>query len=366
MSSATLKSKTLGRIAMASKMPLQFVSLIMVVVMMMMMYGISEAQQQPLVKGLSWKYYESSCPKLESIVRKQLQKVFKKDVSLAAALLRVHFHDCFVQGCDGSVLLDGSASGPVDSEKTAPPNLSLRGFDVIEDLRRRVHKQCGARSVSCSDITAIAARDAVVLTGGPEYSVPLGRRDGVSFATREATLANLPSPFAPTDTLLSTLATRNFDATEVVALSGAHTIGVAHCPSFTQRLYPTQDATLDKTFANTLKGVCPNPNTDASTFMDIRSPNVFDNKYYVDLMNKQGLLTSDQDLYTNKKTRAIVTSFAVNQSLFFEKFVNVMVKMGQMEVLTGTQGEIRNNCSVRNSNDLLISSVVEDDTVESF
>ncbi|GJR23257.1 peroxidase 12-like protein [Tanacetum coccineum] len=350
---------------MASKMTL-FASVFLVV--MLMHLQILEAQQPPLVKGLSWNYYQSSCPKLESIIKKQLEKVFKKDVGLAAALLRMHFHDCFVQGCDGSVLLDGSASGPVDSEKTAPPNLSLRGFDVIEDLRRRVHKECGAGSVSCADITAVVARDSIVLTGGPTYSVPLGRRDGLSFATRDATLANLPSPFVPTDTLLTTLAAKNFDATDAVALSGAHTIGVAHCSSFTRRLYPTQDTTLDKTFATTLKGVCPAANTNASTFMDLRSPNVFDNKYFVDLMNKQGLLTSDQDLYTNKKTRDIVTSFAVNQTLFFEKFVNVMIKMGQMQVLTGTQGEVRNKCSATNSNDLLISSVVEGymDNVESF
>ncbi|KAI3717992.1 hypothetical protein L1987_69963 [Smallanthus sonchifolius] len=136
--------------------------------LVVMVMGI-EAQQQPLVKGLSWKFYESSCPKLESIIRKQMEKVIKKDVSLAASLLRVHFHDCFVKGCDGSVLLDGSASGPVDSEKTAPPNLSLRGFDVIEDIRRRVHKQCGAASVSCADITAIVACDSIVL--GPTPSV---------------------------------------------------------------------------------------------------------------------------------------------------------------------------------------------------
>ncbi|MFS7941193.1 putative peroxidase [Helianthus anomalus] len=388
--------------------------------------GLEAQQQQPLVKGLSWKYYESSCPKLESIIRKQMEKVIKKDVGLAAALLRLHFHDCFVQGCDGSVLLDGSASGPVDSEKTAPPNLSLRGFDVIEDLRRRVHKQCGAGSVSCSDITAIVARDAIVLgcdgsvlldgsasgpvdsektappnlslrgfdviedlrrrvhkqcgagsvscsditaivardaivlTGGPDYSVPLGRRDGLSFATRNATLANLPSPFVGTDSLLTSLAAKNFDATDAVALSGAHTIGVAHCPSFTRRLYPTQDATMDKTLANTLKGVCPTQNTNATTFLDLRSPNVFDNKYFVDLMNKQGILTSDQDLYTDKRTREIVKSFAVNQTLFFEKFVNIMVKMGQMQVLTGTKGEIRNTCNKRNSNELVISNIVED------
>ncbi|KAL8215580.1 hypothetical protein R6Q57_022417 [Mikania cordata] len=337
----------------------------LLVVMIMHLQGL-DAQQQPLVNGLSWKYYESSCPKLESIIRKQMEKVIKKDVGLAAALLRVHFHDCFVQGCDGSVLLNGSASGPVDSEKTAPPNLSLRGFEVIEDLRRRVHKQCGASSVSCSDITAIVARDAVVLTGGPDYSVPLGRRDGLTFATRNATLANLPSPFVPTGSLLTNLAAKNFDATDAVALSGAHTIGVAHCPSFTQRLYPTQDTTMDKTFANTLKSVCPTADTNATTFLDLRSPNVFDNKYFVDLMNKQGVITSDQDLYTDKRTRTVVTSFAVNQTLFFEKFVDVMVKMGQMEVLTGTQGEIRNTCSKQNSNGSVISTVVEGHGIESF
>ncbi len=65
-----------------------------------------------------------------------------------------------MQGCDASVLLDGSASGP--SEQEAPPNLTLRpeAFEIIEDLRELVHKQCG-RVVSCADITAIAAREAV-------------------------------------------------------------------------------------------------------------------------------------------------------------------------------------------------------------
>ena len=65
-----------------------------------------------------------------------------------------------MQGCDASVLLDGSASGP--SEQEAPPNLTLRpeAFEIIEDLRELVHKQCG-RVVSCADITALAAREAV-------------------------------------------------------------------------------------------------------------------------------------------------------------------------------------------------------------
>ncbi|KAK6246445.1 hypothetical protein QUC31_001211 [Theobroma cacao] len=328
-------------------------------------FSISEADSSaPITSGLSWTFYKSSCPKVESIIRKQLKKVFKKDIGQAAGLLRLHFHDCFVQGCDGSVLLDGSASGP--SEQDAPPNLSLRAtaFEIIDDLRERVHKECG-RVVSCSDILALAARDSVYLSGGPDYDVPLGRRDGLTFATRNVTLQNLPPPTDNADAILASLATKNFDPTDVVALSGGHTIGISHCSSFTNRLYPTQDPNMDKTFANNLKGICPTANSTNTTVLDIRSPDKFDNKYYVDLMNRQGLFTSDQDLYTDSRTRAIVTSFAVNETLFFEKFVLSMIKMGQLSVLTGKNGEVRANCSIRNpDNKSYLASVVEEEVEE--
>ncbi|XP_018848120.1 peroxidase 12-like [Juglans regia] len=317
----------------------------------------------PLVNGLSWSFYESSCPKLESIIRKKLAKVFKKDIGQAAGLLRLHFHDCFVQGCDASVLLDGSASGP--SEKDAPPNLSLRSqaFEIIDNLRERVHKKCGC-VVSCADIVALAARDSVYLSGGPEYDVPLGRRDGLNFATRETTLDNLPAPSSNTSVLLTELATKNLDATDVVALSGGHTIGIGHCTSFASRLYPTQDSTMDQTFAKNLKEICPTSDSNATTVLDIRSPNKFDNKYYVDLMNRQGLFTSDQDLYTDSRTREIVTSFALDEDLFFQQFVTSMIKMGQLTVLTGGEGEIRANCFVRNSDNVNLTSAVEEEDQE--
>jgi peroxidase len=316
----------------------------------------AEAQgvSQPIVPGLSWTYYSSSCPQLENIVREQLRGELQRDIGLAAGLLRLSFHDCFVQGCDGSVLLDGSASGP--SEQDAPPNLTLRpeAFEFIDAVRRRVDEECGT-VVSCSDVVAIAARDSVFLSGGPDYNVPLGRRDGLTFATVNVTLANLPPPTSNTTALLTSLATKNFTATDVVALSGGHTIGISHCNSFTNRLYPTQDPIMDQTFANNLKVICPTANSTNTTVQDIRSPNTFDNKYYVDLMNRQGLFTSDQDLYTDSRTRGIVTSFAINQSLFFERFVDAMIKMSQLSVLTGNQGEIRANCSVRNSDNGLLA-----------
>ncbi|XP_062158143.1 peroxidase 12-like [Alnus glutinosa] len=343
-----------------------FTSLLLIISSLFLAYHVSASEVEldyssvPVVKGLSWEFYDSSCPKLESVVRKHLKKVFKENIGLAAALLRVHFHDCFVQGCDASLLLHGSTSGP--TEQDAPPNLTLRpeGFEVINDLRELVHDKCG-KVVSCADITALAARDAVFLSGGPDYNVPLGRKDGLTFATRDATLANLPSPSSNTSVLLTSLATKNLDATDLVALSGGHTIGLSHCAAFVERLYPTQDPTLDKTYAKNLKQVCPTEDSNDTTVMDIRSPNKFDNKYYVDLMNRQVLLTSDQDLYTDSRTKSIVTSFAIDEDLFFEEFAKSMIKMGQLSVLTGKHGEIRANCSVRNSDNIKLASVVEDD-----
>ncbi|KNA05120.1 hypothetical protein SOVF_193300 [Spinacia oleracea] len=317
----------------------------------------------PVAPGLSYSFYSSNCPKLESIVTNHLKQVFKKDITQSAGLLRLHFHDCFVQGCDGSVLLDGSASGP--SEQNAPPNLSLRkeAFNIINDLRALVQKECG-QVVSCADLTALAARDSVILAGGPKYNVPLGRRDSLNFASRNVTLANLPAPSSNTTTILNSLSTKRLDPTDVVALSGAHTIGRGHCTSFTSRLYPKQDGTMDSNFAKNLKVTCPTTNTDNTTNLDVRTPNVFDNKYYVDLVNRQGLFTSDQDLFTDSRTKGIVTSFANNQSLFYEKFVIAMLKMGQLGVLTGKQGEIRANCSARNANKVDLWSVVEEGALQ--
>lgn len=145
--------------------------------------------------------------------------------------------------------------------------------------------------------------------------------------------------------------------TDLVALSGGHTIGIGHCTSFTNRLYPTQDSNMDKTLANNLKLTCPASNTTNTTNLDLRTPNIFDNKYFVDLMNRQGLFTSDQDLYTDSRTKSIVQTFAVNQTLFFQNFIDGMIKMGQLGVLTGSQGQIRANCSATNANTMAFWSV---------
>nr|XP_010910991.2 peroxidase 12-like [Elaeis guineensis] len=116
---------------------------------------------------------------------------------------------------------------------------------------------------------------------------------------------------------------------------------------------------MNKSFAKNLYLTCPTNTTVNTTVNDIRSPNTFDNKYYVDLMNREGLFTSDQDMYTDSRTKSIVKNFAIDQRLFFKNFVYSIVKMGQLSVLTGDQGEIRANCSAANPTTKFLWSVVD-------
>ncbi|CAL4971996.1 unnamed protein product [Urochloa decumbens] len=296
------------------------------------------------------------------IVREYLASAVKSNVGLAAALIRLHFHDCFVQGCDASILLDSTPGQP--SEQKSIPNQTLRpaAFKAVNEIRDRLEKACGGRVVSCADIVALAARDSVALGGGPAYKVPLGRRDGLAPAPDTVILGALPPPSSTVPTLLSFLDKIKLDATDLVALSGGHTVGVAHCGSFEDRLFPTQDATLNQWFAGQLKNTCPAKGAVNTTSNDIRTPNTFDNKYYVDLLNREGLFTSDQDLLTNTTTRPLVQRFALDQAAFFDQFVYSYVKMGQIHVLTtgSSEGQVRANCSARNPGDHLLPwSVVE-------
>ncbi|GJN16645.1 hypothetical protein PR202_gb03658 [Eleusine coracana subsp. coracana] len=321
---------------------------LVIVIVMVAAASVSAERYPPLAPGLSFDFYKKSCPKAESIVKDFLSSAVKQNPGLIPALIRIHFHDCFVQGCDGSVLLDNSSISGT-SEKTYIPNQTLRpaAFKAINDIRNALEKACG-RVVSCADIAALTARDSVQLAGGPSYKVPLGRRDGLSPASETAVLTGLPAPTSNVTELMDALSKIKLDITDLVALSGGHTVGIAHCNSFDNRLFPARDPTMDQWFFTQLNKICPLPNTDKTTVNDIRTPHVFDNKYYVDLLNRQGLFTSDQVLNVDARTKDIVHKFAVDQNAFFDQFVYSYVKMGQIQVLTGSQGQIRANCAARN------------------
>jgi peroxidase len=263
--------------------------------------------------------------------------------------------DACMQGCDGSVLIDSTANNTAEKD-AVPNNPSLRGFEVIDAAKTAIEARC-PKTVSCADILAFAARDSVALSGNLTYKVPAGRRDGRVSRDTDAN-SNLPSPLSSAAELVGNFTRKNLTAEDMVVLSGAHTVGRSHCSSFTNRLYGFSNASdvdpaISSAYAFLLRSICPSntsrffPNT--TTDMDLITPAVLDNKYYVGLTNNLGLFTSDQALLTNATLKKSVDEFVKSDSKWKSKFAKSMVKMGNIEVLTGTQGEIRLNCRVINN-----------------
>ncbi|CAN1173898.1 Peroxidase N1 [Linum perenne] len=278
-------------------------------------------------------FYSTTCPRVETIVRTAVQSAFSSDPTVAPGLLRMHFHDCFVQGCDGSVLIFGAGT-----ERTAVPNLSLNGFSAIDDAKTRLEAACPGAN-------------------GPTWAVPTGRRDGRISIAQEAD-DNLPGPADTVDSQIDQFDRLGLNVQDLVTLTGGHTLGTASCATFSYRLYNYNntggpDPSIAAAFLTTLRSFCPQ-NGDGSrrVAMDTGSQNRFDTSYFTNLRNGRGVLESDQGIWTNNLTGPFVRRYLGLSGLvgltFNVEFGRSMVKMGNIGVKTGTNGEIRRVCSAIN------------------
>lgn len=173
-----------------------FVSILGIALVGLFMVKAENTLPSPL--KLSWHYYKlnTTCPDAEAYIKHQVQLFWQKDKSITAKFLRLLSADClsknvilylysftridliilvcvdvyvlvccllvlaligFLQGCDGSILLDGP-----NSEKNAPQNQGLGGFEVIDKIKIVLEDRCPG-VVSCADILNLATRDAAHL-----------------------------------------------------------------------------------------------------------------------------------------------------------------------------------------------------------
>ncbi|XP_010256952.1 PREDICTED: peroxidase 4-like [Nelumbo nucifera] len=275
---------------------------------------------------LSPTFYDKVCPQALPTIKKMVQAAVQKERRMGASLLRLHFHDCFVHGCDASILLD-EAPGIRTEKTTAPNNNSVRGYEVIDQIKSKVDQVCRGPVVSCADIVTVAARDSVVALGGPTWKVPLGRRDSTDAYPDET--SDLPGPASSLSTLLANFKKQGLDARDLVALSGGHTIGLARC-----------------IFARPEQSDC---SRGGQTLGPLDStPTHFDTVYFKSLVKNKGFLPSDQALFNGSSTDSLVKIYSLNPGAFSADFARSMIKMGNIRPLTGTHGQIRVNCGKRN------------------
>ncbi|KAK3017485.1 hypothetical protein RJ639_005989 [Escallonia herrerae] len=238
-------------------------------------------------------FYAKTCPNFRSVIQRAVNSAVSSEARMGASLLRLHFHDCFV-------------------------NASLHfiiSFFISLDL------------------------------GGPSWNVAVGRRDSTT-ASLSAANSNIPGPTLSLSGLITAFSNKGFTAKEMVALSGSHTIGQARCTTFRTRLY---NENVNSSLATSLKANCPSSGGDNNLSpLDPTSPTSFDNAYFKNLQIQKGLLHSDQQLFSGGSTDAQVNTYSSNSATFLTDFANAMVKMSNLSPLTGSNGQIRSNCRKTN------------------
>ncbi|CAN6350559.1 unnamed protein product [Urochloa humidicola] len=323
---------------------------------------VSALSSAPAEAALQVGFYGQTCPLAEDVVLEEMRLIVMEDDTVAPSLLRMHYHDCFVQGCDGSIMLR-SRKGK-KTERDALPNRSMRGFDAIERIKARLEALCPL-TVSCADIIAMAARDAVYLSHGPWYDVETGRRDG-DVTVAEYVENDLPPPDSNIVDVKTFFSVKSLNSKDIAVLFGCHSIGTSHCGPIQKRLYNftgnmDQDPSLNPDYAAELRKLCPPPRPGddeddgdgdgegkTKVPLDPGSNYTFDLSYYRHVLATGGLFQSDGSLLHDPVTRGYVEKVANASSPdeYYADFAKAMVKMGRTDVLVGDLGEIRPTCGI--------------------
>ncbi|KAH6756411.1 Peroxidase superfamily protein [Perilla frutescens var. hirtella] len=311
-------------------------------------------QLSPAQTNLNLEYYAHTCPNFGKIIQEVVTDKQLAVPTTAAGSIRLFFHDCVVGGCDASILISSSQFS--SSERDNDINHSLPGdaFDVVIRAKTRLELECPG-IVSCSDILAEATRDLVTMVGGPFYPVALGRRDSAESRASDVE-GHIARANMSITQIIDIFMSKGFTVQEMVALTGAHTVGFSHCSEFSYRIFnfsktSDHDPSMNPEYVAGLRKLCENFKQDPTiaAFNDPMSPGKFDNTYYLNLQRGLGLLSSDQAMATDERTKPYVDMYAADQSKFFEAFAKAMEKVSTLDVKTGDQGEVRKRCDTPNA-----------------
>lgn len=177
--------------------------------------------------------------------------------------------------------------------------------------------------------------------GGPSWTVPLGRRDSTTASKTKAN-QDIPSPFMDLKALIQNFKNQGLNERDLVSLSGGHTLGFSQCRNFRTRIY--NESNIDPNFAKERRKTCPRQGGDTNLAPLDSTPVKFDTNYFNNLVKFKGLLHSDQALFNGGSTDGLVKTYSYDGKVFSSDFARSMVKMGNIRVLTGKQGQVRVNC----------------------
>ncbi|XP_010432737.1 PREDICTED: putative L-ascorbate peroxidase 6 [Camelina sativa] len=230
--------------------------------------------------------YGSKAADIYPVMQNEIRKVVTK--GKAAGVLRLVFHDAGTFELDDN---SGGINGSIAYELERPENTGLKkSLKVLAKAKVNVDE---IQPVSWADMISVAGSEAVSICGGPTIPVLLGRLD----STQPDPEGKLPPETLSASGLKECFKRKGFSTQELVALSGAHTIG-------------------SKGFGD---------------------PTGFDNAYYKILLEKPWTSTSkmtsmvglpsDHALVDDDECLRWVKRYAEDQDKFFEDFTNAYIKL---------------------------------------
>ncbi|KAM7259931.1 hypothetical protein ACFE04_015672 [Oxalis oulophora] len=217
------------------------------------------------------------------LIKEEIKKVVTKNK--APGILRLAFHDAGTFEVNEN---SGGMNGSIVYELDRPENTGLKKpMKILDKAKSQV-------DAIKPDVIAVAGAEAVSVCGGPKIPVRLGRIDSM----KPDDEGKLPEETLDASSLKQCFQRKGFSTQELVALSGAHTLG-------------------SKGFGN---------------------PTLFDNSYYKILLEKPWLssggmssmvgLPSDRTLVEDDECLRWIKQYAEDQEIFFEDFKNAYIKLG--------------------------------------
>ncbi|KAL1556737.1 peroxidase [Salvia divinorum] len=308
---------------------------------------VQDIENKPARGGLREMFYKQSCPEAEKIVNQTIHKHFQIDPTYAAGFVRLFFHDCYVTGCDASILLDTTPTGEEVEKKARHNGPLVRGYEVVDDIKTELEKVCPG-VVSCADILAFATRDSLVYSGVPSYAVVAGRRDARASLAANVE-GNLPLPDSTAEDNIRLFQRKGMTLEELVVLVGAHSIGSAHCSVVAGRFHSKEkEKDIDRGYWLKMQTmtVCQSESQDVP--FDPYSHHKMDSRFYKELLTNKALIESDHNLAREPRGNSMMKKLVDNQAGWIAKFTNAMKRLGETEVLVGDQGEVRKQCRAVN------------------
>ncbi|CAI0468319.1 unnamed protein product [Linum tenue] len=296
----------------------------------------TNGEEDKALTGLAMDFYKDTCPQAEDIIKAQVKLLYKRHKNTAFSWLRNIFHDCAVESCDASLLLDSTRRSL--SEKETDRSFGLRNFRYLDTIKEAVERECPG-VVSCADILVLSGRDGI------------GRRDGRK-SRADILEQYLPDHNESISVVLDRFAAMGIDTPGLVSLLGSHSVGRTHCMKLVHRLYPEVDPALNPDHVPHMLKKCPDPIPDPKAVQYVRNdrgtPMILDNNYYRNILDNKGLLIVDHQLATDRRTKPYVKKMAKSQDYFFKHFSRAITILSENNPLTGEKGEIRKQCNVVN------------------